>query len=117
MATKINNEYTEFLDSILYYKGRGANNGVWESWVDKDHQYDTFELTVPHSWKTIGKAQIWYYINEYPNDYSGHEFKIDIYLNSYCEFFTMFEGWVDSLDELKTIIKCVGIPLNIKNDS
>lgn len=115
MATKIKNEYTEFLDSILYYKGRGGTNGVWESW-EKD-KYTYFELTVPHSWKTTGKAQIYYYINEHPDLYSGHEFKIDIWLNSYCEFYTMFEGWVDSLDELKTIIKCVGIPLNIKDDN
>ena len=109
MATKIKNEYTDFLDTFLHYKGRGANNGQWESWKDKEHEYDTIELLKPHSWKTIGKVRLLYYINEYPEEYQGHEFHIEVWLNSYCEFYTMFEGWVDSLDELKIILKCIGI--------
>lgn len=114
MATKINNKYTEFLDSILYYKGRGSNNGVWESWEGKEDESHFTELTKPHSWKTSSKIRIYYYINEYPELFKGDEFKIEFYITSYCEWENICEVWVDSLDELKTIIKCVGIPLNIK---
>lgn len=115
MATKINNEYTEFLDSILYYKGRGANNGVWESWVDKfkmSYEIPFIDLNKPLFWKTYGQVRILYYINEYPDLFTGNEFHIEIYTDS--EWHDVFRGWVDSLDELKIIIKCVGIPLNIK---
>jgi hypothetical protein len=108
MATKIKNEFTDLLDSFLYYKGRGANNGVWESFTKED-KYSMIELLKPHSWKTLGKIRILYFINEYPEEYTGYEFHIEIYLNSDCEFYTMFEGWVDSTEELKTILKCIGI--------
>lgn len=110
-------EIIEFLGSVLYYKGRGANNGVWESWKSKKEIGDNFiNLPKPHSWKTLGHIRLWYYTNEYPDDYIGHEIKVDIYLNSYCEFFPMFEGWVDNIEELKTIFKCIGVPFNIKDN-
>lgn len=117
MATKIKNEYTDFLDSVLYYKGRGANNGDWNSWKEKGTRTDNYiTFTKPHSYKTGGHALVRYYYNEYPELYSGHEFKIEMWINSYCEWYDVFEGWVDSIDELKTIFKCVGIPLNLKEN-
>ena len=113
MATKIKNEYTNFLDSILYYKGRGANNGVWESWEGEEDESEMIHLSKPHSWKDRGKIRVYYFMNEYPDLFTGHEFHIEMYITSYCEFYDMFEGWVDTLDELKTICKCVGIPDSI----
>lgn len=104
----------KFLNENLIYKGRGANNGVWESWPGKREE-DEFnasfvELTKPHSWKTLGKIRVYYYINEYPELFSGHELSIQIALNSYLEWDTFFEGWVDDIDQLKLVFKMVGIP-------
>lgn len=36
-------------------------------------------------------------------------YKIEIYLNSYCEWYTFFEGWVDNIEEFNIIFKAVGL--------
>jgi len=110
MQTKIENEITEVLDSILYYKGRGANNGVWESWEGDEESSSFSDILVPHSWKTAGRIRIFYYINEYPQDYQGHEIRIEMRLLSYSDWDTVFEGWVKSSNQLRTILECVGVP-------
>lgn len=106
----------EFLGRYLYYKGRGANNGVWESWEGKGEDAELNapfrKLAKPHSWKTLAKIRVYYFINEYPGIWSGHEIKIEMKLNSYLEWDSVFEGWVDDVDELILIFKTVGIPLN-----
>lgn len=35
--------------------------------------------------------------------------KIEIYLNSYCEWTTFFEGWIDNMEEFEIIFKAVGL--------
>jgi hypothetical protein len=102
-------ELIQFLNSFLFYKGRGANNGVWGSFKGKEEGSPFLDLLKPHSWKTFGQAKIYYYINEYPESYDGHEIRIELRLNSYLEWDTVFEGWIDTLDEFKTILKCIGI--------
>lgn len=39
----------------------------------------------------------------------GVEFKIEVYLNSYCYWETMFEGWLESTSDLETVFKMLGI--------
>ena len=104
------NKIKEFLSTKLYYKGRGANHGQWESF-EKEESF--IELIKPHSWKTLGMIRLFYYINEYPELFKGHEIKIEIKLNS-CDWDTVFEGWVDNITDLKNVLKYIGIPDNIK---
>lgn len=110
MATKIKNWVTDFLDRNFYYKGRGANNGQWDSFEDEDNKGYFLELAKPHSWKTLAHIRVRYYTQEYEQYKDcGHEITIEMYLNSYCTFDTVFEGWVENIEELKTIFKCLGI--------
>lgn len=109
-------KFIEFLNEVLYFKGRGANNGVWESYKGKEEGSRFIDLLRPHSWKTLGKVRIYYYVNEYPDDFTGHEFKIDIMLNSYCEWEPMFEGWIEQVVGLEFIFNCLGIPFDIKTN-
>jgi len=102
-------------ESVLFYKGRGANNGIWESWKGKEETMcdnaQWVHLTKPHSWNDSAHIRVYYYINQYPEYWQGHEIKIEMNILSYCEWETVFEGWIDNVDELKQIFKFVGIPL------
>ncbi len=127
------NEYTEFLNSVLYYVGRGTNNRQWTSFGPNILLNRTFKLIKPIRHNTRAKVRIVYYHNAVRHfdimgtflspkqvtsmihDY-GHEFKLELFLPDQNKWDTFFEGWVDSVDELKTIFKCVGIPLNLKEN-
>lgn len=46
----------------------------------------------------------------YPeNDKLGIEFKIDMYMWGYQSQETVFQGWAESLEEFKLILKAVGL--------
>ncbi len=47
-------EIKDFLDSVLYFRGRGANHGEWHSLKNRDDE-SFIDLLKPHSWKTLGK--------------------------------------------------------------
>lgn len=112
-------ELINYLNSILYYKGRGVNNGMWESWKEKDIENPpTISTTKPIGQKDYGWFRVYYYYNS-PEDTLkyGHEFCIERYIPSHCEEARVFEGWVQNVEELKLILTCVGLPDNLRDEN
>lgn len=104
-----------FLNSILYYKGRGANNGVWETWEGKEENPPTISLSKPISQeqKDYGWIRVYYfYNNEEDTEKWGHEFKVERYIPSHCEEASVFEGWIQDEEEFKLILNSVGLPVD-----
>ena len=98
---------------LLLSDGRFRYNGytgthwitTWEK-GDED-QGGLVDLCREHSLKSLAKIRVLVFSNRYSEE--GLNFKIELNLSSYCEWETFFEGWVDSLDEFRLILKSVGI--------
>lgn len=58
------------------------------------------------------RVTVRYFINEYPEDYKGHEFAIEVEPLSHGTAEKVFQGWVDTVEDLKFISKCVGLDYN-----
>ena len=79
---------------------------TWEKGKEK-HQLDSKK---PHGNKDSISASVLIYTNVYSeNEKFGVEIKIEMYLWGYQSQETMFQGWVESIVELKTICKAVGL--------
>lgn len=87
-------------DNRFHYIGRAANEGVWETDPDS---FITFSKNIAR--KGYGKARL----TIFQQNENGLEIKIQIYIPSYCEWDTFFEGFLETIDDYHTIIKLIGI--------
>jgi hypothetical protein len=77
--------------------------------VDKEDSFsgDFLELNKRQSDKSLAKVR--FYIHTDRFETKECHFKIEMYLNSYCDWDTFFEGWVESIEEFNLILKSVGL--------
>jgi hypothetical protein len=79
---------------------------TWEKEKDK-YQIDSKK---PHGDKGSISATICIYSNRYPeNEKYGVEMKIEMYMWGYQSEETVFQGWVENIDQLKIICNAVGL--------
>lgn len=101
-------EIKEILEEELKfnYLGRGNNLGIWATYKKGDEEYDgMIDLKKDIGGKGYGTVRLFIF----GSTEQGVEIKIEIYLASYCEYYTFFEGFVETIGEFNTILKCLGI--------
>jgi len=98
----------EFLNSKYYYQGRGANIGVWATFPNRTDTTGSqwIEYTKTISGKQSGYGSIWIY----EEGEWGFNIKIEMYIPSYAELATVFEGWIKDVEGLTFILDAVGLP-------
>jgi hypothetical protein len=108
---KLQKEIVEYLhrDPIFYSHGRTSTH-FFKTWTKEKEKFQITALK-PHGYKDNISAEIRVYENSlYPeNDKLGIEFKIDMYMWGYQSQETVFQGWAESLEEFKLILKAVGL--------
>ena len=87
-------------DSRFKHIGRGNNLGLYST--DKN---DYIDFNKPIGGKSFGRATIFLF----KEDANGLNIKIEVWLPSYCEDYTLFEGWLESPKDFTTIMRLVGI--------
>jgi len=92
-------------DTRFKYRGHGANLGIWSTseMVKDDIEFYDFKKDVAH--KGFGAVRIWVY----EENQDGLNIKIEIYVPSWCDWDTMFEGYLETPEDLNTIIRLIGI--------
>ena len=64
----------------------------------------------PHGDKDMISASVLIYSNRYPeNKKYGVEMKIEMYLWGYQSEETVFQGWIENIEQLKVICNAVGL--------
>lgn len=110
---KFSNELQEEIFNLLSEDKRFNYNGsttthFFCTWEKVDESEGNFiDLKKSHSEKTLAKVKVLLFTDRFEN--KEVEFKIEMYLNSYCEWETICEGWAENLDEFKTALKIVGL--------
>lgn len=105
----MNDQIVEFLNANFHKVHK--NPSIWTSYTEfyEDPEYPSgvlTELTKIHSHKTLAHVKIYYWgLDE--------SMKIELYLNSYNEWESFFEGYIKSVHDLQFIIDCIGIPYNV----
>ena len=84
-------------DDRFESKSPGSNIGVYES--------DLLHLHKDIGKKGLGKVRIWVRADTC----DGIDLKIEIYLSSYCEWDTFFEGFLENLDDYHRVLVMLGI--------
>lgn len=94
-------------ERLFYYTG--CTGTIWLSGnPESSEAVSKFtELYRTHSGKGLVGVRVLVYSNNY--DEKEVNLKIELYLNSYCEWDTFFEGWITSIDNLKIILQSVGL--------
>jgi len=87
-------------DDRFHFQGRGHNLGVYTT--DKTIFVD-FKKAI--GGKSFGRLAIFLF----EHTVNGVNIKIDAWLPSYCEWYTIFEGWLESADDYTTITRLLGI--------
>ena len=108
-SNDLQKEIVEYLlsDSRFFYIGYNGTHFI-SSWEKGDKEEGDFiYLKKDHSGKSSAKVEINIYTDKY--DSKEVEFKIRLYLTSYFEWETFFEGWAENLEEFKLAIKMVGL--------
>lgn len=108
-SNALQKEIVEYLlsDKRFFYLGFTGTHFI-SSWEKGDEDKGNFiDLKKDHSSKSSAKVEIHIYTNMYSN--REVEFKIILYLVSYYEWETFFEGWAENLDEFKMVLKMVGL--------
>ena len=108
------------LNEHFYYHGRGNNHGWWASYEKTGEQTienpglaPMVDLIKPISGKTFGHITI--LVLDSQEQY-GLNIKIEVFLPSYNEFYTVFEGWVSMVIKLYSLFNLLGIDnINYKN--
>lgn len=109
-------EIVEYLlrDERFHYIGYTGTH--WITTYEKGDKYEGSYIEVDehrlHSGKGLAKVRFLVFSQD---DSPLQNMKIELSLNSYCEWDTFFEGWVDSLDELKLIMKCLGLGRDVRS--
>ena len=94
-----------FLNARFYFLGRGVNIGTWSS-NKSETDYSLTSLDKNIGQKGDAAIQIWVYrqTNE------GIEIKIEMRLRSSGEYETFFEGFIESMQDIKSLFRMLGIP-------
>lgn len=103
-------------DTRLNYGGRGNNQGYWKSYTSSE-KYDKDEHDNPRNGiielkKRIGQkghaaVRIWLY----KVDEEGLEMKIEMYIMGYYEWYSMFEGFVETEQDFDRLMVMMGLGL------
>lgn len=94
-------------EKLLHFNGYSGT--IWLSGNPKSSEdvSQFYELYRTHSGKSLAGVRILVYSNVYKE--ADVNLKIELYLNSYCEWYTFFDGWIPDITELKTILQSVGL--------
>lgn len=93
-------------DHRFHYHGKAANGGVWMTRPKgTDDGQGMIDLKKPHSGKRTGEVRVYFY----GIDDDGLEMKIEIYLPSYCEYYTFFEGFIETENDFDRVFVMLGI--------
>jgi hypothetical protein len=108
-SNDLQKEIVEYLlsDNRFSYIGYTGTHFI-ASWHKGDIQRGDFiPLKKDHSGKSSAKVEILVF----PDTYSATEVNLEIklYLPSYLEWDTFFEGYVENIDELKLVMKMIGL--------
>ena len=92
----------------FYYHGYTGTH--WFNSWKKGEEKHIVRSKKPHGGKYSISTQVAVYSNRLKEDEQyGVEMKIDMYLWEYQTEETMFQGWVESIEELEVILKSVGL--------
>jgi hypothetical protein len=108
-SNDLQKEIVEYLlsDKRFFYLGFTGTHFI-SSWEKGDEDKGDFiALKKDHSAKSLAKVEICIYADNYGS--KEVEFKIRLYLVSYYEWETFFEGWAENLDEFKMAMKMIGL--------
>lgn len=92
----------------MYYHGYTGTHffRTWKLGEDKH----IIHSKKPHGDKNMISASINIYSNAYEdNSKYGVEIKIEMYMWGYQSDETVFQGWVESIEDLEIILKAVGL--------
>lgn len=93
-------------DKRFNFLGRGANQGVWatrERGSDEIGEY--IQLKKDLAQKGYGAFEIYLF----KESDQGLEFKVRMYVPSYCEWDTFFEGFAESENDFDRVLVMLGI--------
>jgi|SRR5690606_13721612 len=92
----------------FYFHGY-SGTFFFRTWKKGDEKHQ-IESKKPHGDKNSISATIYIYSNRYPeNEKYGVEMKIEMYMWEYQSEETVFQGWVENIDQLKIICNAVGL--------
>lgn len=103
---EMNDQIIEFLNSNFHKIHKNPCTWVSYTSYDEDPDYPTepmLNLTKSHAHKDLAHIKIYYFGLE-------QSVKLELRLMSYCEWESFFEGYISSLNDLKFIMDCIGIP-------
>jgi hypothetical protein len=96
-------------DERFHYIGRGANLGCYSTIPKGENESAGFiNFTKNLGKKGFGSVTILFH----KEDTEGLEIKIDVYLPSYCDTYTFFEGFLESIEDFDCILRMLGIKKN-----
>lgn len=79
---------------------------TWEKGKEKE----IIHSKKPHGDKDMISASVLIYSNRYPENVKyGVEMKIEMYMWGYQSKETVFQGWVENIEQLKVICNAVGL--------
>lgn len=92
----------------MHLNQQGSQSTVWCSSSEDLKNYQFLDLHREQSGKSLALVRILVFSNTGKKE-TEVNLKIELYLNSYCTWDTFFEGWITSIDNLKTILQSVGL--------
>lgn len=108
-SNDLQKEIVEYLlsDNRFYYIGYSGTHFI-ASWYKGDTTKGNFiPLNKAHSGKTSAKVEILIFTDNYETN--EVELTIKLYLPSYLQWDTFFDGWVENLEEFKLVMKMLGL--------
>jgi len=93
-------------DERFHYHGKGANEGLWATREKGDNTVgELIHLKKNLANKGYGAFEILLF----QEDENGLEIKIQMYVPSYCEWDTFFEGFAENENDFDRIMVMLGI--------
>lgn len=92
-------------DDRFHYKGRGANLGVW---LTTDNEEAPTELIRLHK-NLASKGYGAFKITLFNENIQGLELKIEMFVPSFCEWETFFEGFIQTKEDFNRVLIMLGI--------
>lgn len=91
-------------DERFHFLGRGANEGMWAT-TERGRPINFINLKKPLAQKGYGAIEIVLFSS---SEY-GVEMKIRLYIPSYCEWDTVFEGFMENENDFDRIMVMIGL--------